>query len=410
VNRKRIGIVLLVGVVLVGVVVAFVMLAPERGKRGSEPTKLSSPEPETGVLIDEAHVKTARKLINGGAGFLLENRDSEGGWGKGQFRPATTALVVKALIQHPDFDAKHPVIADAIKVLMKYRHDDGGFYDMGLENYTTSIVLMTLVAVGDPQYKGAIGDAVKYLKGIQIRVGSKAPDGRTITEDDSMRGGIGYGEQGRPDLSNVGMTVEALHDAGLTGDDEAMREVVLFLEKTQNRKESNPLAWAQDGDSDGGFTYAPALKDNLKMGESKAGPAGPEGKGLRSYGSMGYVGFKSLIYAGLSKDDPRVKAAFDWIRTYWRLDSNPNMPQAQSLQGLYYYYLAFAKALRAWGEPVVTDMKGVEHNWRGELIDALAHRVQKDGSWVNAADRWEEGDPVLVTAYAVLALEETFRK
>jgi len=28
-----------------------------------------------------------------------------------------------------------------------------------------------------------------------------------------------------------------------------------------------------------------------------------------------------------------------------------------------------------------------------------------DGSWVNEADRWMEGDPNLVTAYSVIALQ-----
>ena len=35
---------------------------------------------------------------------------------------------------------------------------------------------------------------------------------------------------------------------------------------------------------------------------------------------------------------------------------------------------------------------------------ALARRQQADGSWVNSADRFMEGDPNLVTAYALLAL------
>ena len=35
--------------------------------------------------------------------------------------------------------------------------------------------------------------------------------------------------------------------------------------------------------------------------------------GLRSYASMTYAGLKSMIYAGLDRDDPRVKAALDYI-------------------------------------------------------------------------------------------------
>jgi len=397
-------------VVVAACAVAVVVLYKPGGQAGDkQQAELTLAAAETDA-IDESHVQEAQRLINGGLKYLLAKRDADGGWGEGVFRPAITALVIKALVRHPDFNSSHPIIADGMKVLMKYRHEDGGFYEHGLQNYTTSIAVMTLVAVDRQKYKAVIGDAVKFLKGIQIKPGSKTPDGRAISEDDPMRGGTSYGKHGRPDLSNLGMTVEAWHEAGLTGDDPAMKEALIFLERTQNRKESNPLAWAQAGENDGGFAYAAALKDDPAMGESKAGAAGPEGKGLRSYGSMTYVGFKSLLYAGLSKDDPRVRAAFDWIRRYWRLDSNPNMPHKQSLEGLYYYYHAMAKALRAWGQPIITDAKGIEHNWRQELIDALADRVQPDGSWINSASRWEEADPMLVTTYAVLALEEALMR
>ncbi|MHC4982257.1 MAG: hypothetical protein ACYTF6_03700 [Planctomycetota bacterium] len=405
-SGKRIGILLSLAVIAAGAVAAVSLLT---GRADREEIKLLLPRPETDA-IDEAHVATAQKLMNGGVRFLLAKRDGQGGWGAGRFRPAVTALVVKALVQHPSFDAKHPIVTKAVNVLMSYRHEDGGFYDQGVANYTTSIAVMALVALGDPQYKSVIDDAVKYLKGIQIRVGSKDLDGRVVTKDDPRRGGLSYGEEGRPDMCNAEMTVEAWHEGGVAVDDEAMQEVLIFLTRTQDRKESNPLAWAQEGENTGGFIYAPALKGDLTMGESKAGYAGLEGKGPRTYGSMSYAGFKSLLHAGVARDDRRVQAALDWIRTYWRLDSNPNMPHAKSLQGLYYYYHVFAKALRAWGEPVITDARQRKHNWRHELIDALAERVRDDGSWVNEASRWEEKDPVLVTTYVVLALQEAFMK
>jgi squalene-hopene/tetraprenyl-beta-curcumene cyclase len=44
------------------------------------------------------------------------------------------------------------------------------------------------------------------------------------------------------------------------------------------------------------------------------------------------------------------------------------------------------------------------HEWRSELIAALASRQKADGSWTNPADRFLEGDPNLVTAYDLLAL------
>ena len=115
---------------------------------------------------------------------------------------------------------------------------------------------------------------------------------------------------------------------------------------------------------------------------------------------MTYAGLKSMIYCGLKPDDPRVKAAVEWIAKHYDLDSNPGMGDA----GLYYYYHTFAKALTALGQDEFKDDKGEVHNWRRELIAALAARQQKDGSWVNANARWLEEDANLVTGYALLAL------
>jgi squalene-hopene/tetraprenyl-beta-curcumene cyclase len=59
------------------------------------------------------------------------------------------------------------------------------------------------------------------------------------------------------------------------------------------------------------------------------------------------------------------------------------------------------------GEPSLTDSSGSSHDWRAELVAALAKRQLPAGGWVNPADRFMEGDPNLVTAYALLALAYT---
>ena len=94
---------------------------------------------------------------------------------------------------------------------------------------------------------------------------------------------------------------------------------------------------------------------------------------------MTYAGFKSMLYAGLSPDDVRVRAAFEWIRQHWTFEENPGLGN----EGLYYYYHTMARALRAAQQDVVIDADGDEHNWREELIDALVARQGEDGSWTN---------------------------
>ena len=95
---------------------------------------------------------------------------------------------------------------------------------------------------------------------------------------------------------------------------------------------------------------------------------------------MTYAGLKSMIYAGVGPDDPRVKAAVKWIQAHYDLASNPGMGGS----GLYYYYHLFAKALDATGMKEVTDVDGTKHDWRSELTAELLKRQRPDGSWVNS--------------------------
>jgi small subunit ribosomal protein S11 len=81
---------------------------------------------------------------------------------------------------------------------------------------------------------------------------------------------------------------------------------------------------------------------------------------------MTYAGLKSMIYAGLTHDDPRVKAAFAWVSKNWTLDENPGMrlnnPQAAQF-GLYYYFHTLARALNAYDQPTITDAQGNTIAW-----------------------------------------------
>ena len=69
---------------------------------------------------------------------------------------------------------------------------------------------------------------------------------------------------------------------------------------------------------------------------------------------MSYAGFKSLVYAGLTKDDPRVKAVLDWVGKNYTVKENPGVGDA----GLFYYYHSFASALAASKLDEVVDADG----------------------------------------------------
>jgi squalene-hopene/tetraprenyl-beta-curcumene cyclase len=330
-------------------------------------------------------------LARRGAAFLRLRQEENGGWSTARNEPGITALVVTALLKAKAATASEPVITKGLAYLERFVRREGGL-EGAHANYSTSIALMAFQeANSGGRYDAIIKGGQSFLKTMQWDE-SEGKD-----PSDPYYGGAGYGgRNNRPDLSNTAFMIEALRESGLPADDPALQKALRFVSRCQNLKsEFNDQPWAGKV-NDGGFVYTAA-----QGGQSIAGEA--EGGGLRSYGSMTYAGFKSLVYAGLTKDDPRVKAALDFIRQNYTLEENPGMGQS----GLYYYYQAFAKAMNALGEPRFTDAQGTSHDWRAELTAALAKRQAADGSWVNTADRFMEGDPNLVTAFALIALANT---
>ena len=335
--------------------------------------------------------------IRKGLAFVEAGQQSDGGWAVvGKSNPAVTALVIKALAQDKDYGPKHPAVRRGFDYVMTFAHRDGGIYvdDEGLNNYHTSVALMAMASMKDPGLVKAVKEAQDYLKKLQW------DEGKGYETSNPWYGGQGYGSGKRPDLSNTQMMLEALNESGLAADDPVYRKALVFVQRCQMLGETNDQPFAK-GATDGGFVYSPA-----NSGESKAGTeTGDHQPHLRSYGSMTYAGFKSMLYAKVERSDPRVKAAVEWIRRYYTLDSNPNMPGAQSKEGLYYYYHVFARAMEAFGEETIVDHQGAPHHWRAELCEKLLSLQHADGSWYNDADRWMEGDPHLVTAYSILALQ-----
>ena len=382
--------------------------------------ELTATPAETKAMSAEAAAK-ASELINGGVQFLASKVNKSGGWDvQGRFEPAITGLVLKCLIQHPSLTMETPLIKRGYERLLSFQQPDGAIYDpkQGRDNYCTAIAVCALAAANDPALKTRMDKAVAYLRTLQILPGTVSRDkeaaGQTITKGHPFVGGVSYGKHGRPDLNNLGWWMQAMSDAGVSADDPAMQSALSFVLRCQDRAESNSMAWAKKGENSGGMIYAPATRDPSKA-ESKANPQEGTYKaaaGLAPYGSITYVGLKSMLYAGLSKDDPRVKAAYLWLRKHYTLDKNPNMAAGRDEQGMYFYYNVFAKGLRAFGKDELADATdpSVKHNWRNDLVAALAKRVQDNGSWMNPADRWEEGSPILVTAYEVLALQEVMKK
>ena len=333
-------------------------------------------------------------------GYLQKLQQDDGSW-RGD--PAITALVVTAMMGsgQEEFGPNSEAVRKGLGFVRGFARPDGGIYGKLYPNYTTSVCVMALVEAGQPDDRERIRRAQQFLLGLQ------ADEGEGISPEDQQYGGWGYEPQGaegqeemhRADLSNTQLALEAVRalqeaaeqdkvEGGAAGDtartetELCFQKAVRYLERCQNK--------------DGGFIYRP--------GESKAGEV--PGEGLRSYGSMTYAGLKSMIYAKLDRNDPRVRAAYDWVRQHWTVAENPGL----GAQGLFYYYQTMAKALSAYGAETVVDSTGTAHDWRAELLDQLLKVQQADGSWLNANGRWMENIPELVTAYVVLAIEHATSK
>jgi len=348
-----------------------------------------SPELETEV----------RASMTQGADWLVAQQQSDGYWAIPD-SPALTGLSMWAL-QETDPDAYAAAINRAMVFILTSVHEDGSIWRMpamerkggGLANYNTAICMAALHSLNRAELVSVIQNARHYLSKMQY------------TDGGNYRGGMGYdADQGRPytDLSNsyiayeamrLTQDVEDLRAAGETKADLDWEAAQDFLAQVQNLPSVNTNSYASDSAEDrGGFAYTPGA------GASTTNEAG-EIK-LRSYGSMTYAGLLALIYAQVDAQDPRVKSARDWAAANWSLDENPGLGQ----EGLYYFFNVLAKSLNASGDEPLMHPDGTAINWREDLARKLIDLQQPDGTWVNANNRWWEGDPNLVTAYTLLAL------
>jgi squalene-hopene/tetraprenyl-beta-curcumene cyclase len=324
--------------------------------------------------------------------FLKGSQGADGSFSPKLAGPGVTALVAAALLRN-GYGADDPVVAKALAYLEKSVKKDGGIYAKGLANYTTSVALLALKeANAGGKYDTVIKNASTFLRKLQYD--DPGAEGKEI-----KFGGVGYGPKDRPDLSNTQFFVDALLAAGVPKDDPAIQRALKFISRCQNlpgETNDQPFAKKVKEDDKGGLTYTPLDPDD--------NPHATGDGGLRSLGAMTYAGLKSFLYAGVKQDDPRVKGAVAWIRKHYTLDENPGMKQS----GLFYYYHTFGKAMAALGEDDFADAKGVKHDWRKELFEALKKRQREDGGFLNKADKaFGEQDANLATAFALLTLSYT---
>lgn len=342
--------------------------------------------------------------VERGLNFLRSKQNAETGqWGDSE-PVAITALGIISFMLDPNRKAGDPVPAEvekATKFLLSNVKPDGGIYTKARGNYNTALALTALMLNPKPENEEVMLKARRYLVTRQLDLDDKGK------QDNPLDGGIGYGDDKgmHADMSNMVFALEAIHysEALLADKGDAVKNepklnyaaAIDFIQRCQNRPESNKSSWVSKAPDDaGGFIYNPVETRGAKV-ENADGSIS-----LRSYGSISYAGLLSFIYAGLEKDDPRVKAVIEWLQNHYTLDENPGL----GASGLYYYFHTMSKALSTADIDFIKTKDGKVIDWRADLTSKLLSLQKGDGSWANAEGRWMESDPVLVTSYILMAL------
>jgi squalene-hopene/tetraprenyl-beta-curcumene cyclase len=346
---------------------------------------LVSAAPAAGAedLMDPGLYSAARRAVDLGLNYLRNQQAADGGVGQ---QVGLTCLSLQAFMEsHRGYtEADGPFITHQVDYILARVQPDGSISEsLGDTGYKTAVCLGALARTKNPKHEAVVAAARQFL------VQHQFDEGEGYKQDHRYYGGFGYGGDQRPDLSNTYIALEGLKAASLDAADPAWQKALVFVNRNQNRSESNDQKWAGN---DGGFVYRSGQNPpEFQIGQTA------------SYGSMTAAGMLSLLYAGVDRNDPRIQAAYKWFGANYTLDTNPGTNKQHTL---FYFYNAYAKVMRAYGEPTFTDAKGQKHNWRNELTQKLVSLQQKDGSWFNPTSKlWWEDKPQLVTTWSVLALE-----
>ncbi|EHR70344.1 hypothetical protein BurJ1DRAFT_1476 [Burkholderiales bacterium JOSHI_001] len=347
---------------------------------------LTLPAAHAADKMDPALQRRVVRAIAGGLHYLRGQQAPDGSIFKSV---GITALALRAFLESPSNynESDGAFITRPVEFLVTNAKPDGSISStLQSTAYNTAVAMNALAATKNPKYEPILAAARKFLAAHQV------DEGEGYAPDHRYYGGIGYGGGERPDLSNVYIVLEGLKAAATDPKDPVWQKALSFVNRTQNRTESNDQKWAAN---DGGFAYQPG-----------ANPPEYE-NGTSSYGGMTAAGMLSLLFAGVDKTDPRVQAAYKWMTANFTLEVNPG---TNKKHGLFYFYNAFAKVMSAYGEDSFVDGKGQRRNWRNELAQKLLSLQAADGSWANTeSNAWWEDRPQLVTAWSVIALEHVLK-
>jgi squalene-hopene/tetraprenyl-beta-curcumene cyclase len=342
--------------------------------------------------------KSREEVIEQAVNYLKTSQSADGTWSV-KTSPGITGLVLQGMLRSGKVTAADPVVAKGLKTIeamidAKEGHLAAGEGKIFHRNYITAVNLLAFQSADPKKYAAIIEKANTYLKNLQW------DEGEEKTAKDPYYGGTGYGPGTRPDLSNTQFFLDAIKAAGTPASDPAYKKAIVFVSRCQNIKhEANDQPWATKID-DGSFIY---VLGTPKGGKSDDAPR-------PGNGSMTAAGLKCFAMCGLDKNDKRFQKANDWLAKNYSVDMNPGQGAGAGMRAYYYYLATLAKCMDTLGAPEFVDAKGEKHDWRADITSALINRQRKDGSWLNETPAFQESNPDLCTAFALIALSYTNAK
>lgn len=339
--------------------------------QGSRPTRRTAL-----ALLLASGCGVRESALQRGCRYLWRQQAEDGGWhsrtyGLLRSGQSLTPFVLNALLRVPQ-RAPAGGVDRAIEFLNRNINKEGAVGKMDpllydYPNYATALSVQALRRARLP-----VGPLIDWLRTQQLT------EEHGWKRDDPAYGAWGIGGEpriapnpGHVDLSMTRHVLQALSTAGVPASDPMFARARVFVERCQN--------------PDGGFFFSTVVLD--------ANKAGQDGAQYRSYGTTAADGILALLAMGDAPESNRAKAARHWLTAHDRPDGAPGFtgPAYQRwTAGLRFYYAAASSEV---------------FGGRSESLAASLNATQRgDGSWRNTENLVKEDDPLIATAFAVMAL------
>ncbi len=348
---------------------------------GAPPAAARSQDPQPWPYHLEFDARAdIREALDRGAAWLAARQTEDGAFPplvRADACPvALTAIAVWALVESGADRPHREQEKLAVGWLRQWLQADGGLYDpsRGLPVFTTGISTAAVGAL-------AARDGDEETRALWRRLASYAAV-HPITES-------WVDAEQRTGTATVESSVRAaeLLESAPTGE-EGVQEALRFLVRCTT------------GTSDRPPVRARVPTESKSVGEPEV---------------LVYDDLLALAYSPIGHDWPITRRALEAVRRLYTLERNPDLTRRYGeagfqpgTQGLHYYYFVLSRILSANAQPTIDLATGEERDWVRELSTLLLSRQRPDGSWVNPDPAWWEDEPILVTAYALLALSSCF--